>query len=199
MFVIRGELMRDGNQGPNGAVRRVLGSTRLHTARQDHTAPSLPLAPFSRSGGGSEILGSSWKGAPLSLVRRASQSPASYSYLNSFNVIARSAAASRTPCCVSSMISGQRDALRHRLPAGEAGAACARTTRLRFSRLESLCGLLMRAARPIALQLPAKRVPSAETSAAPCQTWRSPPNPGLRPRTHEIPLLTFGGSCLNRP
>ena len=46
------------------------------------------------------------------LIERHELSQSRYSYLNSFNVIARSVAASRTPRCASSMIFGQRDVLR---------------------------------------------------------------------------------------
>jgi hypothetical protein len=43
---------------------------------------------------------------------------------------------------------------------------------------------------PTGQRLPAKLVPSAETSRAPCQTWLSSPNRGARPHTHGISLLT---------
>jgi len=46
------------------------------------------------------------------LIERHALSQSRYSYLNSFNVIARSVAGSRTPRCVSSMIFGPRDVLR---------------------------------------------------------------------------------------
>ena len=46
------------------------------------------------------------------LIERHALSQSRYSYLNSFNVIARSVAGSRTPRCASSMIFGQRDVLR---------------------------------------------------------------------------------------
>ena len=46
------------------------------------------------------------------LIERHAFSQSRYSYLNSFNVIARSVAGSRTPRCASSMIFGQRDVLR---------------------------------------------------------------------------------------
>jgi hypothetical protein len=46
------------------------------------------------------------------LIERHELSQSRYSYLNSFNVIARSVAGSRTPRCASSMIFGQRDVLR---------------------------------------------------------------------------------------
>jgi hypothetical protein len=52
--------------------------------------------------------------------------------------------------------------------------------------------LLTKMHAPITKQLPAKPVPSAETSGAPSQTWLFSPTPGARPRTHEIPLLTSG-------
>ena len=46
------------------------------------------------------------------LIERHALTQSRYSYLNSFNVIARSVAGSRTPRCVGSMIFGPRDVLR---------------------------------------------------------------------------------------
>jgi hypothetical protein len=46
------------------------------------------------------------------LIERHALSQSRYSYLDSFNVIARSVAGSRTPRCASSKIFGQRDVLR---------------------------------------------------------------------------------------